>query len=385
MSSIGLTNVAGGLVQSYWPYAFFRGIAGMCEQGLTQVSITLSMELVGVKYQGVVGSYNQGAFAVGTCLAGLISYVIRPRGWRMLHLATSCFIIPQFFIYWFVIPESPRWLISKDKWNYLAKVLKRGFKMNKTQLPPHLVMPTEKTMKPNVHETLTKHKLDEDLNDDSSSAKIDRKMSWGIMFTNRTILPRSCIMMLNWGFVALVYYGAEMSSTLLGGDIFVNFTLVAAVEVAANVAIIFFINNLGRKTTLMLGFFMSGVGCCTLGLLPTTKGGAALAMLLMGKFGASFAFTACYVFTNELFPTPIRNTAVGTCSMFSRLFSMTAPYISQYLPAVTSDQAPFLIFGVCGLIGCIISAFLPESLGHPLPDTVSEAAEMNKSSKSLFR
>ena len=191
-------------------------------------------------------------------------------------------------------------------------------------------------------------------------------------------------MLFNWGFVALVYYGAGMSSTLLGGDIFVNFTLVAVVEVAANIAILFFINNWGRKATLMFGFLLSGVGCFTLGFLPSTDGTAALIMLLLGKFGASFAFTACYVFTNELFPTPIRNSAVGTCSMFSRLFSMTAPYISQYLPVVTSEQAPFLIFGVCGLFGCVISAFLPESLGHPLPDTIHDAEEMNKNSKSLF-
>ena len=90
----GLTNTWGGLVQSYWPYAVSRAIAGMCEQGLTQVSITLSMELVGVKYQGFVGSFNQGAFAVGTCLVGLLAYFI--RHWRLLHLATSLVIVPQF-------------------------------------------------------------------------------------------------------------------------------------------------------------------------------------------------------------------------------------------------------------------------------------------------
>ena len=74
----------------------------------------------------------------------------------------------------------------------------------------------------------------------------------------------------------------------------------------------------------------------------------------------------------------------GTCSLFSRLFSMTAPYISQYLPTVTNDQAPFLIFGISGLVGCISSTFLPESLGHPLPDTIQDAADMNKYSKSIF-
>ena len=341
----------------------------MCEQGLTQVSITLSMELVGVKYQGFVGGYNQGAFAIGTCVVGLVAYLI--RRWRMLHLVTSLLIIPQFFVYWFVIPESPRWLISKHKWKSFRKVINKGFKMNQSRLPQNVLIPNE--------DVQSKEKLD-----NNSIGEAKEQISWGVIFTSKILVSRTCIMLLDWGIVALVYYGAGMSATLLGGNIFLNFFLVAAVEVAANIVILFFINNWGRKASLVFGFLVSGIGCCTLGFLSDLDSTAALVMLLLGKFGASFAFTAIYITTNELFPTSIRNTAVGTCSLFSRLFSMTAPYISQYLPAVTYNQAPFLVFGVSGLVGCVCSVFLPESLGHPLPDTMQDAADMNKYSKSIF-
>ena len=36
-----------------------------------------------------------------------------------------------------------------------------------------------------------------------------------------------------------------------------------------------------------------------------------LFLLIFGKMGASAAFATCYVYTSELFPTPVRNTAVG--------------------------------------------------------------------------
>ena len=370
----------------------------MCEQGLTQVSITLSMELVGVKYQGVVGGYNQGAFAIGTCVVGLVAYLIRQ--WRMLHMVTSLLIIPQFFVYWCLIPESPRWLISKQKWKSFRKILDRGLKINRSHLPQNVLIPDEdekllllipsddedvESEVSNLGHDISRSDLQlENTWDRTAVREVKENITWGVIFTSKILVSRTCIMLLDWGIVALVYYGAGMSATLLGGNIFLNFFLVAAVEVAANVVILFFINNWGRKASLVFGFLVSGIGCCTLGLLSDLNSSAALAMLLLGKFGASFAFTACYITTNELFPTPIRNTAVGTCSLFSRLFSMTAPYISQYLPAVTYNQAPFLIFGVSGLVGCVCSVFLPESLGHPLPDTMQDADDMNKHSKPIF-
>ena len=318
----------------------------------------------------------------------------------MLHMVTSLLIIPQFFVYWCLIPESPRWLISKQKWKSFRKILDRGLKINRSHLPQNVLIPDEdekllllipsddedvESEVSNLGHDISRSDLQlENTWDRTAVREVKENITWGVIFTSKILVSRTCIMLLDWGIVALVYYGAGMSATLLGGNIFLNFFLVAAVEVAANVVILFFINNWGRKASLVFGFLVSGIGCCTLGLLSDLNSSAALAMLLLGKFGASFAFTACYITTNELFPTPIRNTAVGTCSLFSRLFSMTAPYISQYLPAVTYNQAPFLIFGVSGLVGCVCSVFLPESLGHPLPDTMQDADDMNKHSKPIF-
>ena len=42
-------------------------------------------------------------------------------------------------------------------------------------------------------------------------------------------------------------------------------------------------------------------------------------MSLVGKFGASACFAIVYVYTAEMFPTVIRNQAVGTCSLVARI------------------------------------------------------------------
>ena len=55
---------------------------------------------------------------------------------------------------------------------------------------------------------------------------------------------------------------------------------------------------------------------------------------------------------------------------------MAAPYLTLYLPGVTFKQLPFLVFGLGALMASMSSIFLPESLGHPLPDTLAEAARL---------
>lgn len=47
---------------------------------------------------------------------------------------------------------------------------------------------------------------------------------------------------------------------------------------------------------------------------------------MLGKFGVTSAFSMLYVFTAELYPTLVRNMAVGITSMASRVGSIIAPY-----------------------------------------------------------
>ena len=52
---------------------------------------------------------------------------------------------------------------------------------------------------------------------------------------------------------------------------------------------------------------------------------------MVGKFLISMTFAIAYLYTAELFPTKVRNVAVGTASTFARIGSMSAPYIVDLL------------------------------------------------------
>lgn len=54
-----------------------------------------------------------------------------------------------------------------------------------------------------------------------------------------------------------------------------------------------------------------------------------LSLVLLGKFGILAGISVLYIFTGELSPTVIRNTALSYCASFSRVGSSVSPYLLQ--------------------------------------------------------
>ncbi|OWK12292.1 hypothetical protein Celaphus_00003390 [Cervus elaphus hippelaphus] len=91
---------------------------------------------------------------------------------------------------------------------------------------------------------------------------------------------------------------------------------------------------------------------------------------MLGKFGVTSAFAMLYVFTAELYPTLVRNMAVGVTSMASRVGSIIAPYF-VYLGAY-NRVLPYILMGSLTVLIGIITLFFPESFGRTLPETLEQ-------------
>jgi len=99
--------------------------------------------------------------------------------------------------------------------------------------------------------------------------------------------------------------------------------------------------------------------------------------MLAGKACIQGAFNILYIFTSELYPTVIRNTAVGTCSMVARIGAGASGYIA-ILSEVTLPTVPMAIFCIFSLFAGVLIYFLPETRDCPLPDTMWDAVTMLK-------
>ena len=94
-------------------------------------------------------------------------------------------------------------------------------------------------------------------------------------------------------------------------------------------------------------------------------------MSLVGKFGASACFAIVFVYTAEMYPTPIRNQAVGICSLVGRIGGIVTLLLD--LLKVYWLPAPVFIMGVAATTAGALAVFFPETLGQKLPGTIDEA------------
>lgn len=88
-------------------------------------SFVLTMELIGAKYRETVGIIYQIPFNLGHLTLPVFGYYL--RDWNMFQLAIS---LPSvvFLSYYFLLPESPRWLLTAGKTAEAVKIMETAAK-----------------------------------------------------------------------------------------------------------------------------------------------------------------------------------------------------------------------------------------------------------------
>ncbi|KAK3588633.1 hypothetical protein CHS0354_021503 [Potamilus streckersoni] len=183
---------------------------------------------------------------------------------------------------------------------------------------------------------------------------------------------------------SLGYTGIMFSTPTLHGNQFLNLFISGAAEIPACLICMFALNWVGRRKPLAVFLCICGVmNIATVFIPQETDAGTDLRPLvitfvMIGKFGITGAYSTVYLYCTEIFPTVVRNHAVGISSFFENIGAIVAPFI--VLGASTHNQLPLVLFGVLTLIGSILTFSLPETHQHPLPETIEEIDKLNVSS-----
>ncbi|NXG74832.1 S22AD protein, partial [Baryphthengus martii] len=93
---------------------------------------------------------------------------------------------------------------------------------------------------------------------------------------------------------------------------------------------------------------------------------ATTVLAIIGKFTSTASFSTSYVYSAELFPTVIRQTAVGLCSMLARVAGIMAPLIR--LLGEHHRAIPMAIYGSPPVLIGLLCFLLPETRDTDLAD-----------------
>ncbi|XP_030850133.1 organic cation transporter protein-like [Strongylocentrotus purpuratus] len=168
---------------------------------------------------------------------------------------------------------------------------------------------------------------------------------------------------------SMVYHGLSLNSSNLGTNDYVAFAITGGIEIPAYIMDIFIVEFFGRRLSL---FFCLMLGGYCLNIIVAT-GVALTTVSMIGKFGIAGSFAIIYLYTVELYPTNIRGVAIGSCSMFSRVATISAPLV--LILAKYWDPLPLVIYGSLSVIASLSALALPETRGKKLPETLEEGEQ----------
>ncbi|XP_039339817.1 solute carrier family 22 member 4 isoform X2 [Mauremys reevesii] len=248
-----------------------------------------------------------------------------------------------------IIPESPRWLISQGRFKEAEIIIRKAAKTNGIVAPAMLFDSTEMQ--------------DMKLQQQQKAYILD-------LFRTRNIAVITVMSLLLWMLTSIGYFGLSLNTPNLHGNAYINCFLSAIIEVPAYVIAWLLLRTLPRRYSISGTLFLGGGVILFIQLVPTDFHILSVFLVMLGKFGITSAFSMLYVYTSELYPTIVRNMAVGATSMSSRVGSIIAPYF-VYLGAY-DRFLPYILMGSLTVLIGILTLFLPESYGNPLPETFDQ-------------
>ena len=343
------SQILAGFSTNYLMFSILTVFMAAGGVGSYLVSFVLLFEWACPEYRTMASVFAQIPFAVGYLYTVLIAWCMKEGSWQALQWVLA---VPNtlFFLLFFIIPESPRWLMSQGEAEKAVKSIKTAAKSNNVQVPKE------------VH-------IEKGFSDEKTN-----KLGICILVAHPILCYRLIIMSLNWIVITLCFYGLSLNSA--NEDLFIGMSTMAFVELMAYIITLFIIDFCGRRPILSICQLIAGLSCVCAGFVPVTSYWLRLSLALIGKMGASAGFAVVFVYSAELFPTPVRNSAIGLCSTLARIGALLAPSIAS-LDSVLACL-PFLIMGGAAVLVGSLSFLLPETRGHKLPETVEEAAAIGE-------
>ncbi|XP_028802678.1 organic cation/carnitine transporter 3-like [Neltuma alba] len=348
---MSLSSFFASFSPNLWVYSCLKFLSGFGRATIVTSALVLATEVVGNRWRGQVGVMGFFCFTFGFLSLPAMAYLNRNSSWRNLYKYTSIPTIFYSVLVKFLVRESPRWLLV------------RGMKAEAVNTLRCIASISQSSLNLAVSKVSETEESSNDSMDLYSALKALMQRKWA----SRRILA---VMVMGFG-IGVVYYGMPLGLGTLSFDLYLSVTFNALSELPSSLLTFILIGKFNRRSAIWVFTIMSGI----FSLLSVTEFGKTWMKLEIGFESVSFfcactAFNIYLLYTTELFPTCVRNSALA----MARQAVVLGGAVSPVLVAAGRRQR-FWCYGVFGIVIGLSGVFvvlLPETKGRALCDTMEE-------------
>lgn len=337
-------------------------------------------EISPAKIRGALGTLNQMAIAFGMVCAYIANWQIDKMhtletnittGWRWMF-GSECFPALAFAIIMFIVPETPRWLLMKNRKEEALTVLERvnGSREEALQQSESIMQ----SLQADTKKTYEKVSL--------FSKGIFRIFAIDI---GLVVINQFC------GINVIMYYATEFLKDLnIGGSggAYFQTILIGVCSFIATFISLFTIDKFGRKPLMVIGTIGTGINMFLVGVSIYTGNVTYMTLVYIFLYIMFFGFTlgpVMWVLLSEIFPNNVRDKAMSVCTgvlwVCNIVVAQTFPMINANETLITmfNGAFPFMLYGAIALLAVPFTIiFVPETKGKTLEALSENAANESK-------
>ncbi|MCY7566634.1 MFS transporter [Bacillus safensis] len=324
----------------------FRFIQGIGVGGEVPVAASYINELSRAQGRGRFFMLYEMIFPLGLMISAQIgAFVVPSFGWKGMFLIGGIggLIV---FVFFFLLRESPRWLISKGRLDEAEKIIEE------------IEASTDKRM-PVANQV------------SSSTEKGDWKELFSTFYRKRTLVV--------WGLWFSAYFVSNGLNNWLPslyntvyhlpvGDSLRAASLTNILQTVGVFACAFLIDKVGRKRWATIAFVLTGVLLTALWISGATSPESVI-YLGSAAYGMMGTITVLlYLYTPEIYPTRMRVIGTAFATAWLRLASAIAPIMIGFILEVSGVSTIFILFASVTVVGAILAFKMIETREKVLED-----------------